>query len=78
MLSFLATEGKFLLSSKLPLLATEALTYTGAAASSKVLDKISGSGVVYYKKDGIGCKIIPTRQGLYLALSQKRKFCFSV
>src|SRR6218665_2912074 len=49
-LPFLATAGKFLLSSVLPGLATGALTGIGSAAASKVVDKISGSGVVYVQK----------------------------
>ncbi len=68
----LATAGKFLLSSILPSLATGALTGVGAAAGSKIVDKISGSGdVLYWKKNGEGCKIIPAGQGLYLSPWQK-------
>lgn len=64
----LATAGKFLLSSILPSLATGALTGVGAAAGSKIVDKISGSGdALYWKKNGEGCKIIPAGQGLYLS-----------
>ena len=64
----LATAGKFLLSSILPSLATGALTGVGAVAGSKIVDKISGSGdVLYWKKNGKGCKIIPAGQGLYLS-----------
>ena len=55
-LPFLATAGKFLLSS----LATGVL----GAAGSKMVD---GSGVMYLKKSGIACKVIPAGQGLYLA-----------
>ena len=67
----LATAGKFLLSSILPSLATGALTGVGAAAGS-IVDKISGSGgVLYWKKNGEGCKIIPTGQGFYLSPWQK-------
>lgn len=63
----LATAGRFLLSSVLPSIATGALTGIGATTGSKVVDKISGSGVMYLKKNGIGCKIRPAGQGLYLA-----------
>jgi hypothetical protein len=66
-LPFLATAGKFLLSSVLPSLATGVLSGVGSAAGSKVVDKISGSGVMYLKKNGMGCKVIPAGQGLYLA-----------
>ena len=55
----LVTAGKFLLSSVLLSLATGALTSVGAAAGSKTVDKISGSGdVLYRKKNGESCKII--------------------
>ena len=55
----LATAGKFLLSSILPSLAIGALTDVGAAAGSKIVDKISGSGdILYWKKNGECCKII--------------------
>src|SRR6218665_1582254 len=65
-LPFLATAGKFLLSSILPGLATGALTGIGSAAVSKVVDKISGSGVVYVKKGGRNYKIVHQGKGLYL------------
>ena len=40
----------------------------GAAAGSKIVDKISGSGgVLYLKKNGTGCKMIAAGQGLYLS-----------
>ena len=67
----LATASKFLLSSVLPSLATGALTGVGAAAGSKIVDKISGSGDVLYWKNGEGCKIIPAGQGLYMSPWQK-------
>ena len=68
----LATAGKFLLSSVLPSLATGALTGVGAAAGSKIVNKISGSdGVLYLKKNGTGCKVITAGQGLYLSSWQK-------
>ena len=63
-LPFLATAGKFLLSSVLPSLATGLLNGVGSAAGSKVVD---GSGVMYLKKNGRCCKVIPAGQGLYLA-----------
>ena len=53
-LPMLATAGKFLMSSVLPGLATGLLTGVGAAAGSKVVNKISGSGVMYLKKHGRG------------------------
>ena len=65
-LPFLAIAGKFLLSSVLPSLATGALTGIGSAAASKVVDKISGSGVVYVKKGGRNYKIVLQGEGLYL------------
>ena len=66
-LPMLATAGKFLMSSVLPGLATGLLTGVGAAAGSKVVDKISGSGVLYLKKNGSGCKVTQAGKGLYLA-----------
>ena len=65
-LPFLATAGRFLLSSVLPSLATGLLSGVGSAAGSKVVDKISGSGVMYLKKNGMGCKLIPAGEGMYL------------
>ena len=68
----LATAGKFLLSSVLPSLATGALTGVGAAAGSKIVDKISRSGgVLSLKKNCTGCKVIAAGQGLYLSPWQK-------
>ena len=46
------------MSSVLPGLATGLLTGVGAAAGSKVVNKISGSGVMYLKKSERGCKVI--------------------
>ena len=65
-LPFLATAGRFLLSNAVPALATGLLSGVGSAAGSKVVDKISGSGVMYLKKNGMGCKLIPEGQGLHL------------
>lgn len=69
-LPMLATAAKFIL----PALATGALTGVGAAAGSKIVDKISGSGVapvggssiVYLKKGGQCYKIMTQGNGLYL------------
>ena len=66
-LPFLATAGKFLLSKVLPSLATGALSGLGSAATTKLVDKISGSGVLYVKKGGMACKVVPTGTGLYLS-----------
>jgi hypothetical protein len=66
-LPFLATAGKFLLSSVIPSLAQGALSGLGSAATSKLVDKISGSGVLYVKKGGTACKVIPDGNGLYLS-----------
>jgi hypothetical protein len=66
-LPFLATAGKFLLSKVLPSLATGALSGLGSAAGSKLVDKISGSGVLYVKKGGMACKVVSTGAGLYLS-----------
>ena len=63
----LATAGKFLLSNVLPSLATGALSGIGAAAGSKVVDKVVGNGVFYLKKKGIGTKVTMAGKGLYLA-----------
>lgn len=63
-LPFLATAGKFLLSKVLPSLATGALSGLGSAATTKL---ISGSGVLYVKKGGMACKVVPTGTGLYLS-----------
>ena len=66
LLPLLATAGKFLLSSALPAAVTGLLSGVGSAAGSKVVDKISGSGVMYLKKNGMGCKLVPAGQGLFL------------
>jgi hypothetical protein len=69
-LPFLATAGKFLLSSVLPNLATGLLSGVGQAAGSTVVIKIAGtngSGIIYLKKNGMGCKIHSSGSGLYLA-----------
>jgi hypothetical protein len=58
LLPLLATAAKFIL----PSLATGALSRIG----SKVVDKISGSGVMYLKKGGLTCKVMPAGQGLFL------------
>ena len=67
LLPMLATAGKFLLSNVLPSLATGALAGVGSAAGSAAVKKIAGSGVIYMKKNGTGCKIIPAGKGLYLS-----------
>ena len=66
-LPFLATAGKFLLSKILPSLATGAMAGIGSAAASKVVDKISGSGVLYINRDGIAGKVKAVGDGLYLS-----------
>jgi len=63
LLPLLATAGRFLLSSVLPSLATGAL----ASAGSKIVDKISGNGILYMKKGGIACKIRPAGDGLFVS-----------
>src|SRR5688572_6754751 len=65
-LPFLATAGKFLLSSVLPGLAQGALAGVGSAAASKVIDKISGSGVIYIRKGDRTAKIVQQGEGLFL------------
>jgi hypothetical protein len=65
LLPLLATAGKFLLSNVLPSLATGALTGLGSAATTKIIDKISGSAI-YVKKGGTTCKMVPQGAGLYL------------
>src|SRR5678815_521516 len=61
-LPFLATAGKFLLTKILPGLATGALAGVGSAAASKVIDKISGSGVnggvIYIRRGDRTAKIV--------------------
>ena len=64
-LPLLATAGKFLLSNVLPGLATGALTGLGSAATTKIIDKISGSAI-YVKRGGTTCKIVPQGTGLYI------------
>jgi len=71
LLPMLATAGKFLLSNVLPSLATGALARVGSAAGSAAVNKIAGSGVIYMKKNGTCCKIIPAGKGLYLSPWQK-------
>jgi hypothetical protein len=75
-LPFLATAGKFLLSSVLPTLATGVLSGVGQAAGSTVVNKIAGNGVsggqiIYLKKNGMGCKVHVSGSGLYLSPWQK-------
>src|SRR5678816_4240434 len=66
-LPFLATAGKFLLSSVFPGLATGALAGVGSAAASKVIDKISGSGgTIYIRRGDRNAKIVQQGEGLYL------------
>ena len=69
-LPFLATAGKFLLSSVLPGLAQGALAGVGSAAASKVIDKISGSGVnggvIYIRRGDRTAKIVQQGEGLFL------------
>src|SRR5688572_24110225 len=63
----LATAGKFLLSSVLPGLATGALSGLGSAATTKIIDKISGSGgVIYIRKGDRTAKIVRQGEGLFL------------
>lgn len=76
LLPMLATAGKFFLSSVLPTLATGVLSGVGQAAGSTVVNKISGNeingrGVIYLKKNGMGCKIRAAGEGLYLSPWQK-------
>ena len=71
-LPLLATAGKFLLSSALPALATGLLGGVGSAAGSKVVDKISGSGIIYIKKNNrMGFKVTKVGKGLFLSPWQK-------
>src|SRR5678815_4438781 len=69
-LPFLATAGKFLLSSVLPGLATGALSGLGSAATTKIIDKISGSGVtggvIYIRRGDRTAKIVQQGEGLFL------------
>src|SRR5678815_578203 len=65
-LPFLATAGKFLLSSVLPGIATGALSGLGSAAASKVIDKISGSGAIYIRRGDRTAKIVQQGEGLFL------------
>jgi hypothetical protein len=66
-LPFLATAARFLL----PSLATGAMAGLGSAATSKIVDKISGSGVMYVKKGDMACKVRSAGSGLYLSPWQK-------
>ena len=61
-LPFLATAAKFLI----PSLVTGAMSGLGSAATSKIVDKMSGSGVAYMKKGDINCKMRAAGSGLYL------------
>ena len=66
-LPFLATAGKFLLSSVLPGIATGALSGLGSAATTKIIDKISGSGgVIYIRRGDRTAKIVRQGEGLFL------------
>ena len=61
----------FLFKTALPALGVGALSGLASTAASKAVDKITGSGVIYLKKGGMACKVIPAGQGLYLAPWQK-------
>ena len=65
LLPMLMTAGKFVLSSLLPSLATGAMAGIGSAAASKVVDKISGSGVLYVRRRNRSVKIEQQGEGLY-------------
>lgn len=67
LLPFLATAGKFLLSSVLPTLASGVLSGVGQAAGSTAVNKIAGGQIIYMKKNGMGCKVHVSGSGLYLA-----------
>jgi hypothetical protein len=69
--ALLATAGQFVLSKVLPSLATGTLSGLGSAAATKLVDKITGSGVLYVKKGDIAYKVAPAGQGLYLSPWQK-------
>ena len=75
LLPMLETGGRLLLSSVLPMLATGVLSGVGQAAGFTVVNKIAGNGVgggiVYLKKNEMGCKIRAAGQGLYLSPWQK-------
>ena len=61
-----STVGPLLLKTILPSLGVGALTGLASTAASKVVDKITGSGL-YLKKGGVTCKITPAGEGLYLS-----------
>ena len=63
LLPMLATAGKFLLSSVLPSIATGALSAAGSAA----VNKLTGNGILYLKKNSMGVKVRSAGEGLYLA-----------
>lgn len=62
----LETAGRFLLSSLLPTLATGLLSGVGQATGSTVVNKIAGNGIIYVKKNGMGCKVTQKGAGMYL------------
>ena len=71
LLPFLATAGKFIASKLLPSLAIGAMSGVGSATASKIVDQISGSGVMYVAKDDMRCKIRSAGSGLYMSPWQK-------
>jgi hypothetical protein len=54
------------LASVLLSLATGLLSGVGSAAGSLVVDYIKGCVVIYSKKNGLGCEVVPADQGLCL------------
>lgn len=71
-LGFLAsTVAPFLLKTALPGLATGALSALASTGVSKALGSGVDGGVLYIKRGGIACKVVPAGQGLYLAPWQK-------
>ena len=79
-LPFLATAGKFLLSSVLPSLATGALSGLGSAATTKIIDKISGSGVmdvIYIRRGERAYKMRPDGNGS-VSVSVAERYCYGI
>lgn len=67
LLPLLGTAGRFLLSSVVPSLATGLLSGVGAAAGNAAVNKITGNGIVYLKKNGQGVKVRAAGSSLFLS-----------
>ena len=66
LLPLLGMLGSTLATRVVPALATELLAGVGSSAASAMVDKITGRGVVYTKKNGRGMKMTAAGSGMFL------------